>query len=401
MIKGVSIKGIAPVLLAIMIDNMGFCLVYPMMTAIFASNVVVSYSTPDGLRNFYLGLGYLLYPFGMFFGASFLGDLSDIWGRKKVLFISILGLLFSFILMGLGVTFSSLLALLLGRFLSGLMAGSQPIAQAAIVDQSTKETKAMNMSFITFALSIGLTLGPLIGSFASQLELSTPFYVAGFLCLGNLVWIAKSFHETHKVKQEAKFDYLRPIKIFIEAYQHKGVGYLCLAFFLMQIGFGIYLPFTSLYLHKQFGYHAFGLGIFMAWIGLIFTFSLIFITRWLFPRFKVQYLVTFFLFLTAIGEIGTAFASVEWVFWLLAIPTAMGDILAYTTMLTCFSDEAHESKQGWAMGVAIAVVAVSWTISGFFTNLVSTIGVEGVFFIGGISMLASACMMVRYARRHR
>lgn len=399
MIKDISIKKIAPALLAIMIDNMGFNLVYPMMTAIFASNLVLPYSTPDSMRHFYLGLGYILYPLGMFFGASFLGDLSDLWGRKKVLFVSILGLLISFLFMGLGVTLGSLTALLFGRLLSGLMAGSQPIAQAAIVDQSTQENKALNMSFITLALSVGLTLGPLIGSFASNINLSTPFYVAGLLCLANLVWIALSFSETYKPAKEGNIDYLRPFKLFKEVYQDKGILYLSTAFFFMQIGFGIYLPFCSVYLQKHFGYHIFGLGIFTGWIGAIFTFTLIFLTRLLFKRFLVKNLVAVFLFITAFGEIAAAFASIEWIFWLLAIPIAAGDILGYTTMLTCFSDEVQETKQGFVMGVAVSVMAVAWTVSGFFTNLLSSIGVEGVIFIGGLFMLVSALMMAWYATK--
>ncbi|MCH9613693.1 MAG: Tetracycline resistance protein, class B [Chlamydiia bacterium] len=401
MIKGVSIKGIAPALLAIMIDSMGFTLVYPMLTAIFASKAFLPADTAVELRNFYLGLGYLLYPLGMFFGASFLGDLSDLWGRKRVLVISILGLFVSYFLMGFGVSFASLLALLLGRFFSGLMAGSQPIAQAAIVDQSTPETKALNMSFITFALSIGLTVGPLIGSFASEVNLSSPFYVVGFLCLVNVLWLLIGFKETYRESTAGKIDWLRPVTIFIDVAKHPGVSYLCLAFLLMQVGFGIYLPFCSVFLQKYFDYHVFGLGLFMAWVGLIFTLSLVFVTRLLFKRHKVYNLVTIFLFLTAVGLIGSSFASIEWVFWAFAIPIAGGDILAYTTMLTCFSDEAHESKQGWAMGVASAVIAVSWTISGLFANLLPLLGVEGILFVGGLFMLASALMMTRYSVKRR
>jgi len=77
----------APCLLAIVIDVFGYGLVYPIMTAIFTnpSNPPLSSLHSETLRNFFMGLSYMLYPLGMLFGASFMGDLSDHFGRKKVI----------------------------------------------------------------------------------------------------------------------------------------------------------------------------------------------------------------------------------------------------------------------------------------------------------------------------
>ena len=61
-------EGIAPSLFAVMIDAMGFGLVYPMMTAILTStsHPIISPEASLHLRHFYLGLSFLLYPLGMF-----------------------------------------------------------------------------------------------------------------------------------------------------------------------------------------------------------------------------------------------------------------------------------------------------------------------------------------------
>ena len=58
--------------------------------------------------------------------------------------------------------------LLFGRFLSGLMAGSQPIAQAAVSDLSPEDQRALNMSLLTLALSVGIVLGPVMGGVLSE-----------------------------------------------------------------------------------------------------------------------------------------------------------------------------------------------------------------------------------------
>ena len=106
-----------PVFIAIIVDALGFGLVYPVMASMFTSNDV-SFLAPGislATRHFYLGIGYMLYPLCMFFGASFMGDLSDSWGRKKVLLICMAGIAISFLLMAYSVIVGSLTLLFIGQ----------------------------------------------------------------------------------------------------------------------------------------------------------------------------------------------------------------------------------------------------------------------------------------------
>lgn len=244
----VKLGAIAPFLLAIVIDIFGYGLVYPIMTAIFTNpnNALTASLHTEQMRDFFLGLGYLLYPVCMLFGSSFMGDLSDHFGRKRVIFLCMIGICLSFILMGFGVIASSLTLLLVGRGLSGLMAGSQPIAQAAISDLSTPETKAINMSLITFMLCVGLVLGPLMGGIFSDPKVSssfgfeTPFFIAAGLALVASLWIILGLKETYLPKEKKPLSLLRPVVIFVEAFLHKEVRLLVVIFVLMQVGFGLY-----------------------------------------------------------------------------------------------------------------------------------------------------------------
>jgi MFS transporter, DHA1 family, tetracycline resistance protein len=131
-----NLKTIAPCLLAITVDSLGFGLVYPILTMMFggAHRTLLGPGVSAAEADFLFGLGYMLYPAGMFFGASMLGDLSDRFGRKPVLIICMGGLSLATAMMAAGIELRSVALLLFGRFLSGLMAGSQPIAQAAVSD---------------------------------------------------------------------------------------------------------------------------------------------------------------------------------------------------------------------------------------------------------------------------
>src|ERR1700733_7083807 len=139
-----SAKELIPCFFAIFIDVLGVGLVFPVLTALFASTDtgILPADASQSIRFFYLSLGFLLYPLFMFFGASFMGDLSDILGRKKVLMICMSGLLVGFLLMGVGVKASSIALLLTGRAVTGLMSASMPVALAAVADLSTPTNKA-------------------------------------------------------------------------------------------------------------------------------------------------------------------------------------------------------------------------------------------------------------------
>ena len=397
---------IAPSLLAIIVDSMGFGLVYPILTAIL-SNPDTPLLPPNSslsLVNFYLGLGFLLFPLCMFFGASILGDLSDMWGRKKVMMICMGGICLSFLLMALGVVFTSLFLLMLGRGLSGLMAGAQPIAQAAICDVSTQKTKAKNMTLMTFTTSVGIVIGPLIGglfsdpAIASSFNYSTPLFIAGALALIAFVWIAISFEETFTRRSVKKISPIHHILVFVQAFKHPKVRSLSLIFLLMQVGFSLYFQLILVLLDRVHHYTSWQLGVFNGFVGFSFGLGLLVIMRIVLKYLKIGKIAVFSLFITGVSQIFSSLFPNQMLLWGLALPIGAFDMVAYTALLTSYSDAASTEKQGWALGISGSVMALSWTLSGLSTNLISSIGLQGLIFIGGIFLVLSAFFMFNYTK---
>ncbi len=394
-------RGISPCLYAVMIDAMGFGLVYPMMTAILTSTAhpLIPVDASLVLRHFFLGLGFLLYPLGMFFGASFLGDLSDMWGRKKVLLFCMGGIFLSFLLMAVGTDFLSLWVLMLGRLLSGLMAGSQPIAQAAIADLSTQKTKALNMTSMTLALSVGNALGPFLGGFFSDSNLlplftfATPFYFSALLALSAVVWIAGAFEETFTQTRSKTIHFMRPIHIFIEAFQHQSVRFLSIIFLIMQVGFSLYFQLMPVWLHTRWNYVSWQLGTFNGLIGVSFALGLLLVMRMALKFWDIEHITVATLFLTGISQMISALIPIELFQWILAVPVALFDCLAYTGMLTCFSKAVSAQLQGWAMGISGSVMALAWVLAGLSTNLIATLGLPCLILTGGILIILSGVLM--------
>ncbi|MCP5489522.1 MAG: MFS transporter [Chlamydiales bacterium] len=402
------LSSIAPCLLPIIIDSLGFGLVYPILTAIFNSptgSQLVG-STSEHLHAFYLGLAYMLFPFCMLFGASFFGDLSDNLGRKKVIGLCMIGMVLSFLIMALGISILSLSLFLIGRGLTGLMAGSQPIAQAAIADLSTPKTKAFNMSIMTFTLSVGIVIGPLIGGFFSDPNLVkgfgfwTPFVAAALLSLIAFFWIFFGFKETFKVKEKKKLQLLRPLLIFKEGFEKKTVRYLILLFACNQVGFGIFFQTILIQINQDFHYSRFLLGIFNGWIGLGFAIGLLFLIPYTLKRWKVETVGVLTLTGTGLFELLSGANYNAPFTWALALVVAMADIVAYTMIMTIFSNAADKNSQGWIMGIFGAVVAISFALAGFSTNLLELTGTHGLIALGGGLQLISAFLLWHFIRQH-
>lgn len=399
-----NFKEVAPCLFAVFVDILGFSLALPVLTALFTTGDFLSAETSQSLRYGYLALGLVLYPFFMFFGSSFMGDLSDIVGRKKVLMLCMAGFFLGFCVMGVGVEIGSLVALFLGRSLTGLTAASLPVTMAAIADLSTPENKATHMSFVVFVQSLGFVLGPLIGGilsnprFGSFFNDGIPFFFSGIFALIACIWIGVAFQESFE-KIGKKIHPLRVILVFVEVAKHPTIRLLTLVFLLHQIGIGLFIQLILIYLHRAFDYTSFQMGLFNGFMGMWMGVGL-FSIPYLSKRFRIEWVACIFIGLLGVSELLTSISTIEWLIWAFVIPLGMSGNIAWSAILTSFSHAADESSQGWALGITGAVVALSFMLTGFSPNLVPFFGVMPLIALGGGLLLISSLVMRFYTRRY-
>lgn len=350
-----SLLKAAPLFLVIAIDSMGLGILFPILSAMLISHSAhfLPGSTSNFLRELIYGVTIGIYMIAWFFGSAMLGDLSDLMGRKKSLMICLIGATLGYVISAIAIGFHSIVFLIVGRVLAGFTAGSQPIAQAAIVDVSSPENRARNIGYILLAVSVGFVLGPIMGGVLSNNQLvswfnfATPLYFAGILSLLNCVVLYFSFHETFTRTKKIKIRLHYAIQIFIEAFKSKAIRMLSLVLLIETAGWSEYFTFVSQFLLRRFHYTAIEISFFIAVLAVGFSIGFGFLVNPISKRFNLKSAVITNLMIAALLCLITAMMHVVAVIWIGAVLIGMSVALLYSLLITIFSNQVSAAEQGW------------------------------------------------------
>ena len=374
---------------AIFIDCLSYGLITPMIVAVFSADVFLA-GQPDWMMDVARGLAFALFPLGMFVGAATLGDLSDHWGRKKTLVLCMGGLALAFAAMALSVALGSAVLLLFSRLVSGLLGGSMAIGQAAIIDLSTEETKAVNLGRITIANAMGHFMGPAIGAVLADQHLYLPFAVISIMAVLAMIWIALGLQETRSTTEKVVINWGRPVEIFLEAFRNQQIRQLSFGYLLFHTGNSMTYQFLYIYLSEHLGYSPGELSLFSTLaIGsgaLLTTFWWLAMFQ---KRFNAKTLSVVPLIASGLMTLLLPVVANQIALWVLGFLWAVTIIIAYVSTLKLYSDCVSEDMQGWAMGVAGSVFAFSFIVGGLTSMLLYWIPVTVMLMLSGIILLSS------------
>jgi len=264
--------------LVIFINTITIGLVFPLFAALFNDpHGILPAATTIATRNLLYSMIISLPMFALLFGSPILGELSDRWGRRPVLLLSLFGIFISCLLSVLSFYLVSIVLLFVSRILVALMDGSDAVAQAAIVDISHADNKVKNMSLITFASTMGFIVGPIVGGVLSDPNIyagfsyKLPFLMAALLTLLNFILLRYTFTETRKLEKKEP---LRWSVIFLSLFRgFIDKRYFCLsaAFIASQFTWAGLYQASNLLLAQKFHYSAAQLGLFSAYIAALFS----------------------------------------------------------------------------------------------------------------------------------
>jgi DHA1 family tetracycline resistance protein-like MFS transporter len=245
----------------VFIDLVGFGIVIPVLP--FYAEGTAFNATPRTV-----GLLFASYSIMQLIFSPVLGSLSDKYGRRPVLLLSIIGTGIGFLILGLATT---LLMLFIGRILDGITGGNISTAQAYIADITTKENRAKGMGLIGAAFGLGFIFGPAIGGILSQWGIHVPFFFAAALCFANAGLLYFTLPETvtpdHPAKNAAAGG--RSWRQVFLSLKQPRLAFVLVIYFLFIVAFSIMTTSFSLYTMFRFGYDAQHTGYLFAYVGLI------------------------------------------------------------------------------------------------------------------------------------
>lgn len=389
----------------IFLDLLGYGILIPVIPQLLANPDSPFYLLPPDVsldRGFIL-LGFLvaIFPIGQFFATPILGRLSDRYGRKPILAISIVGTAISYFIFAAAILWKNIPLLFISRFFDGITGGNISVAQAAIADSTLPEHRSRNFGLMGAAFGLGFIIGPFIGGklsdphFVHWFTAATPFWFAGVLALCNSLFIFAYMRETNMHKRIVPFSWLQSVKNVVRAFHMKGLRNLFLTNFFYQGGFAFFTTFFSVFLVTRFAFTQGKIGNFFAFVGLFIVITQALITGRVAKAHREEKVLSYSIIASGILILLFLIPRNSWELLLIVPFFAAANGLTVANLTGLISLRAGKEVQGEVLGISNSVQALAQAIppllSGFIAAALTpasplmtaslTIVIAGIIFI--------------------
>jgi DHA1 family tetracycline resistance protein-like MFS transporter len=360
------------IFITIVIDATGLGIILPTLPDLIAetSNVKL------GESKMYAGYIAMVYAVMQFVFAPIIGGLSDRYGRRPVLLMSLFGLAIDYVIMFYA---PSLFWLVIGRCFSGMFGASYSTATAYIADISTKETRTKNFGMVGAAFGVGFIIGPAIGGVLGDVGLRVPFLFAAGLSFLNFIYGIFVLTETLAPENRRPFSLKRsnPIGSFIQIVKYKELANMFVVIFMYYLA-GTAIQNTWVYLTKErFSWDEMDVGISLAVVGVCVAvvqggLTGLFAKKW--GDVKTAYMG---LMMFVLAVLGIGFANQGWMLYALMLPYAFTG-LAGPTIQAIMSKNTKDSEQGELQGSITSIVSLAEIVGPVFMMALMTWTTVGI-----------------------
>lgn len=365
-------KALSIIFITVLIDLLGIGIIIPIMGPLFLkSTELFAVTVDDATRTRLFGLMIALFSIFQFISGPLLGGLSDVHGRKKVLFGSLFLTLAGYILLAYGIYTYNLWLLFAGRALAGMAAGNLSVVYSAIADISEPQEKAKNFGMVGMAFGLGFIMGPVIGGVLADTNLiswfspSLPIIFAAFLSLLNIVLVAFYFPETLQDKRtdKKKTSVWSAFANIKKVFASENLRTIFLIIFLYFFGFTMFTQFYQVFLIKKFQFGQARIGYLFGYIGIWGVFTQGVLVRLVSKRFTPAQVLSVTLPALAMSYLLYLLPEASWQL-LICVPFyAIAQGMSMPNLNAIVSNNASASMQGETMGMQQSVQSVAQMIT--------------------------------------
>jgi DHA1 family tetracycline resistance protein-like MFS transporter len=344
---------LAFIAVTLLLETLGFGLIMPVMPRLLLE------LTGEGLSRAAVYGGWLgfVYAAMQFVFAPVLGNLSDRFGRRRVLLFAIGALGIDYIIMGFAPT---LAWLFVGRAIAGAAGASFTPAYAYVADISPPEKRAQNFGVVSAAFGIGFIIGPAIGGLLGSLGSRAPFFAAAALSLINLCYGFFVLPESLPVERRRAFEWRRanPLGTLAQMKKHPVVLGVLAALFLWGLGNQVMPSTWAFYTKFRFGWSEAMIGASFAAVGLVMATAQAVVMRQLVPRFGERRAAIIGIVAGAIGYAGFGLATASWMMFAL-LGSWFFAALVMPTMNAFMSHRVSPDAQGELQGAVASLFSLA------------------------------------------
>jgi len=383
-------------------DNFGLGVVFVMFAPLLLSPEYgfVPVDTSVAMRNFYLALLFIAFPLTQIFGAPILGDIADRIGRKKALYVSIIGVIAGTLLSGVGCLLYSIWILLISRLFTGFFAGNLSICLSAIADLSpTEKSRSKNFGILTVIWGISWNIAMLVGGYLSDSAKSSffnpalPFWLTAALTLLSLLAISKYYTETHKAENNGPFELIKGLHNIILSLKIKEIRIFFLIILFWTLGWGLSVQWFAAYsiLKYQVVQTEISWGLVIQ--GCFWMLGGSVLNPILLKKYNSHKIATIAYCCLAIALATTLLATNYWFFCSIYWVAAVFSSFAFSNSMNLASIHAPDAIQGKVMGLSQSMMSLGFVIVPIIGGYVGGINANWFYPISAVLILINVLLL--------
>jgi DHA1 family tetracycline resistance protein-like MFS transporter len=395
-------KALLMIFCTLFIDVIGLGIIVPVLP-----KLLEQFTQGDAQQAAYF-YGFLLaiYALTQFLFAPIVGALSDRFGRRPVLLMSLVGFGVDYFLMAFA---PSLLWFVIARVFSGMMGASYSVAMSYIADVSNPEDRTKNFGLVGVAFGLGFIIGPAISAWLGHYDLRWPFLLSGCLAWLNAVgvwlWLGESLPASKR--RPVVFKQLNPFGALVRVSAVKGVFHLLSAYWFAGLAHRILETFWVIYVGYKFNWQIRDVAISLVVVGVLTAIVQGALVRPIVKRFGEQKTVRYGLLLEMLSFPLFAFVSQPWMLFAVLPFTSLGGV-AEPAIQSLASGRVGERFQGGLQGVIASFMSITGiiapilatTLFGFFSGKSALFEFPGMpFVLGAIFYCFCLILIVRYEKQ--
>ncbi|MEZ4959386.1 MAG: MFS transporter [Saprospiraceae bacterium] len=383
-----------PIFITVFLDMLGIGIIIPVIPALFFA-ADSDFFAPEVTREFRsvtYGLLLASYPFMQFFGAPLLGSLSDRFGRKPLLTVSLFGTMLGYLLFAYAIYSGRLWLLFVSRMLPGFTGGNIAIVYSAIADVSDEKSRPKNFGLVGMSFGLGFILGPTLGGILADesvvpwFNAATPFLFTAGLTLLNILLVRTRFKETLQKSRHTPLNPFQGFRNVAGSFRSPRLRVIFSVVLLLSLGFAFFTQFFSVLLIEKFSYAEKDIGFLYAWIGVWLVFTQGFIVRRLSKVVAPATVLSFGILSLSIWIGAVLLPDKDVWFYFINPLIAMSQGVISPNLTTVVSMQAGPERQGEVLGINQSMLSLGQIVPPLLAGYLNTIS-------GSLPMAAGAFLV--------